>query len=87
MLVPGVKKFRKFLSDNDISDGTAAAALGVSRPTIIAWRKATAKPVQVHRTKIKVWTGGAIVEDDWATPEELELRRSVTAVEPFQGAG
>ena len=77
----GAGLLRKFLERNGITKIAAAAALGVSDPTVHDWATGSKRPRTHHRETIQVWTSGAVPADSWTFPEE---RAAATGVVPFK---
>jgi len=84
----GARLFAAFLAGqnptkNKITIDAARRALGVSDPTILAWRDGGAKPSRTLRDAIERWTSGAVKAADWSDDEErkaIERAASVTPV-------
>ena len=66
-----------------ITIDAAGTALGVTDPTIIAWRRGDAKPNPILRGAIERWTSGRVKAEDWADAEERAAIRRADAVEPL----
>lgn len=76
-------KFAKFLRVNKIPKRKAARDLGVSAPTLLGWLEGKIVPEQGRRPAIRVYTRGAVVEDDWVTKHEREVAARAATVRPF----
>lgn len=82
------RAFDAFLSGDNptkakITLDTACTVLGVTDPTIIAWRRGDAKPSAILRGAIERWTSGRVKAEDWADAEERAAIRRADAVEPL----
>lgn len=83
----GGDKFSAFLGGANptgarITIDTARRALGVSDPTILAWRDGEAKPSPILRDAIERWTSGAVKAADWVDDEERKAIERAASVEP-----
>jgi len=77
---PGPAKFAAFLKANGITYTEAAKQLRTSRVTVGHWAVGYKRPGDVNRARIKVWSRGEIVPDDWREPGEVS---EASAVAPF----
>lgn len=76
----GQRLFDSFLRNNDLTLADAAKPLDVSEVAVLNWRSGKKRPIDHQRTKIEIWTGGAVPASAWRTPEE---REEIEAVRPF----
>ncbi len=82
--MPAVRELFAFLQEKGIGPSRAARELGVSHPSVLAWKRGSARPKAHQRTAIKVWTGGRVTESMWLTEQEL---RQLADATPFKEAG
>lgn len=82
-MTPGAHDLGRFLEAHGISKSRAAAAIGVSVPTMIDWLRGTKRPRQVLRDAIQKWTGDAVLAVSWESDGERDAQERARLVEPF----
>ncbi len=66
-----------------IIERIAAAALGVTEPSIRAWRNGRYIPDWGSRRIIEAWTGGMVKAEWWCDDAEVERFRQAEKIKPY----
>jgi transcriptional regulator with XRE-family HTH domain len=75
-----IDAFAGWLKKHDLTQATAASALGYSEATISNWLRGLQTPDPLAREKIEKWTCGTVKANVWRTPLE---RRELAGVHPY----
>ncbi len=84
-LCEGAQLLREFIRSHGLADAAAAAAIGVSAPTMHEWLSGTYRPRVEHRRAIEKWTSAYVPESAWQTAEERETAEGIKAFTPLTG--
>lgn len=68
----GQRRLAGWLAETKTTMKSLAVALGVSQPTVWAWKVGAKSPKQAHAQAIERETLGAVRVADWVTDEERE---------------
>lgn len=66
----GQRRLAVWLAQTRTTMRSLASALGVSSPTVYAWKVGTKSPRRAHALALEQQTGGAVRVSDWMTDEE-----------------
>lgn len=70
----------EFLTRHDLSQITAANALGVGKAVLSGWLAGRTRPRPEYRKAIARWTAGAIPEEAWLSDDDHAM---IERVQPF----